>query len=408
MKLEPIITSLLMNDTYKATMGKVLHNQFSDANVIWNYKNRDADTRKFTPEMVDEIKEQIKYFCTLKFTNEELSWMDETMPWLGKTYITTLKQFQADYDWYDISYDKETQQIKVVIEGPQYLTEWCETPTMTIISTVWFKMALTDKEYSSAEAELYKRTEEKIDKLVNAEWAMGFVSDFGLRRCFSIKSMEKILKMIIDASSAFVGTKFVGTSCMYFAKKFGIKPMGTMAHSYLETVGQGYPEYNPAYTNKRAMNAWVKEYGVENGIYLTDVIGTDVFLKDFTKEYATLFSGVRHDSGDPFEWGEKIIKHYEKLGINSKTKTLLFSDSLNFDKAATLFAVFNDRINVAFGIGTYITCDTNVKHMNQVLKIVKVNGRDVAKLSDTPGKTMCLDSNYVEYLQRSIDWRLSH
>ena len=279
---------------------------------------------------------------------------------------------------------------------------------MTIISTVWFKMALTDKEYSSAEAELYKRTEEKIDKLVNAEWAMGFVSDFGLRRCFSIESMEKILKMIIDASSAFVGTKFVGTSCMYFAKKFGIKPMGTMAHSYLETVGQGYPEYNPAYTNKRAMNAWVKEYGVENGIYLTDVIGTDVFLKDFTKEYATLFSGVRHDSGDPFEWGEKIIKHYEKLGINPKTKTLLFSDSLNFDKAATLFAVFNDRINVAFGIGTYITCDTNVKHMNQVLKIVKVNGRDVAKLSDTPGKTMCLDSNYVEYLQRSIDWRLSH
>ena len=116
MKLEPIITSLLMNDTYKATMGKVLHNQFADANVIWNYKNRDADTRKFTPEMVDEIKEQIKYFCTLKFTNDELSWMDETMPWLGKTYITTLKQFQADYDWYDISYDKETQQIKVVIE----------------------------------------------------------------------------------------------------------------------------------------------------------------------------------------------------------------------------------------------------------------------------------------------------
>lgn len=104
----------------------------------------------------------------------------------------------------------------------------------------------------------------------------------------------------------------------------------------------------------------------------------------------------------------QLFNDYEKLGINPKTKTLLFSDSLNFDKAATLFAVFNDRINVAFGIGTYITCNTNVKHMNQVLKIVKVNGKDVAKLSDTPGKTMCLDSNYVEYLQRSIDWILSH
>ena len=215
--------------------------------------------------------------------------------------------------------------------------------------------------------------------------------------------------MYIDARTAFTGgTVFVGTSNMYFAKKFNVKPVGTMAHSLLQTIGQGYPEYNPAYTNKLAMDAWIKEYGVENGIYLTDCLGTDLFLKDFTKKYATLFSGVRHDSGDPFVWAEKMIKHYENLGINPKTKTLLFSDSLDFDKAATIYAALSDKTNVAFGIGTYIVADTNVKHMNQVLKVVEVNGLPVAKLSDVDGKNMCRDLKYIEYLKKVIKWRLDH
>ena len=126
------------------------------------------------------------------------------------------------------------------------------------------------------------------------------------------------------------------------------------------------------------------------------------------RTFATLFSGVRHDSGDPIDWGEKIIKHYQNLGIDPRTKTLLFSDSLNFEKANMLYTHFKDRINVAFGIGTYLSNDTCVKPLNIVMKVTKCNGQDVAKLSDCEGKLMCKNEDYVEYLKRCINWRMNN
>lgn len=155
----------------------------------------------------------------------------------------------------------------------------------------------------------------------------------------------------------------------------------------------------------------ISNYSVLNGTALTDTITTDCFLKDFGLTYATLFSGVRHDSGDPFEWGEKMYKHYQALGIDSKSKTLLFSDSLNLDKAHELYAHFKDRFKVAFGIGTYLANDTGekgIKPLNIVMKVIRCNGQPVAKISDTPGKGMCDNMLYIDYLQRTIDWRLNH
>ena len=152
----------------------------------------------------------------------------------------------------------------------------------------------------------------------------------------------------------------------------------------------------------------MKEYGVLNGIALTDTITTDCFLKDFQLTYSTLFSGVRHDSGDPFAWGEKMIAHYQSLGINPKTKTLLFSDSLDFERANELRKAFKDRVTVAFGIGTYIANDTCEEALNIVMKTTACNGMDVAKISDTPGKEMCKNEDYVDYLTRCINWRLEH
>ena len=119
-------------------------------------------------------------------------------------------------------------------------------------------------------------------------------------------------------------------------------------------------------------------------------------------------SGVRHDSGDPYVWGDKIIDHYKNLGIDPKTKTLLFSDNLNFEKATKLYNYFNNRAKVAFGIGTYLSNDTDVPPLNIVMKVTKCNGQDVAKISDTPGKGMCKNPDYVNYLQRCIDWRMLH
>ena len=203
-------------------------------------------------------------------------------------------------------------------------------------------------------------------------------------------------------------SKFVGTSNVLCAMKFGLTPVGTMAHEWIMCVGQGNHKHNPAYSNWYALDAWVKEYGVLNGTALTDTITTDCFLKDFQLTYATLFSGVRHDSGDPYEWGDKMIAHYENLGIDAKRETLLFSDSLDFERADKLFRYFNGRAKVAFGIGTYLSNDTSVPALNIVMKVTKCNGCDVAKVSDTPGKGMCKNPEYVDYLERCIRWRMEN
>ena len=173
-------------------------------------------------------------------------------------------------------------------------------------------------------------------------------------------------------------------------------------------VGQGNHKHNPAYSNWFALEAWVKEYGVLNGISLTDTITTDCFLRDFQLTYATLFSGVRHDSGDPFEWGEKMLAHYNKLGIDAKNKTLLFSDNLDFKRADALYHRFKDKSKVAFGIGTYLSNDTKVEPLNIVMKTTACNGMDVAKISDVKGKEMCKNPDYVKYLQRCITWRMNN
>ncbi|MCR5210785.1 MAG: nicotinate phosphoribosyltransferase [Lachnospiraceae bacterium] len=404
---EQIITSLLDNDLYKFNMGQCLLHQYADANVVWQFKNRDAETRKFTPEMVEEIREQVKAFCSLRFKKEELDYLKTACPWLSKDYISFLSIYHPQYDWFEISLDDESQ-LYLTVTGPQFLTTYCETPVMSIISETWFKMELDKDAYTAAEEELYKRTDEKLAKLIAGEWELGAFSDFGTRRRFSKKTFDKIIEKFTKATKDFKNSIFVGTSNVELAMKYGIRPVGTIAHEMIQTIGQGYPERNPAYSNKFVMDAWHKEYGTENGTYLTDCIGTDVFLKDFDKVNAKLFDGVRHDSGDPYEWGEKMIKHYESLGINTHEKTLLFSDSLNFDKAHSIRSAFKDRAKVAFGIGTYIVADTNVKYMNQVLKVVEVNGRPVAKLSDVEGKNMCRDPKYIDYLKRSIKWRMEH
>ena len=154
------------------------------------------------------------------------------------------------------------------------------------------------------------------------------------------------------------------------------------------------------------MKDWFAEYQGDNGIALTDTLTTDLFLLDFTLLDANCYSGVRHDSGDPFVWGDKIIANYEKLGIDPKTKTLLFSDSLNFDKAQKIYDYFKDRCRVSFGIGTFLSNDSDIPSLNIVIKLQKVNGHPVAKLSDNIGKTMCLDDEYLEYLRNAVNYRI--
>jgi nicotinate phosphoribosyltransferase len=154
------------------------------------------------------------------------------------------------------------------------------------------------------------------------------------------------------------------------------------------------------------MKDWYDEYKGDNGTALTDTLTTDLFLMDFDRSMVNNYTGVRHDSGDPYIWGEKIINHYKKYDVDPKTKTLLFSDSLNFDSAEKIYQYFKDKIKVSFGIGTFVTNDTEEEALNIVIKLQYVNGRPVAKISDSDGKTMCDDEEYLKYLKSSVKFRI--
>lgn len=403
MKLQRIITSLLENDMYKFSMGQAIYHQFSDYKTTWTFKCRNTDV-KFTAEMVEEIKEQIKAYCGLRFTEDELTYL-ENIKWIKGSYVDFLRLWQPRFEDFEITADAECG-LSIETRGTWLNTSMYEIPTLAIVNEVYFRM---NYDYDTLITSFKERLEEKFTNLKSGKWYVGVFSEFGLRRRLSAEAQELVVEKFSHLNdTAHCASRFVGTSNVYLAKKFGLTPVGTMAHEWIMCVGQGNHKHNPAYSNWYALDAWVKEYGVLNGTALTDAITTDCFLKDFQLTYATLFSGVRHDSGDPIEWGEKMIEHYENLGIDAKTKTLLFSDSLNFEKADKLFRHFNGRAKVAFGIGTYLSNDTIATPLNIVMKTTLCNGQDVAKISDTPGKGMCKNPAYVDYLQRCIDWRIEH
>lgn len=403
MKLQRIITSLLENDMYKFSMGQAIYHQFSDYKTTWTFKCRNTDV-KFTAEMVEEIKEQIKAYCELRFTEDELTYL-ENIKWIKGSYVDFLRLWQPRFEDFEITADAECG-LSIETRGTWLNTSMYEIPTLAIVNEVYFRM---NYDYDTLIASFKERLEEKFTNLKSGKWYVGVFSEFGLRRRLSAEAQELVVEKFSHLNdTAHCASRFVGTSNVYLAKKFGLTPVGTMAHEWIMCVGQGNHKHNPAYSNWYALDAWVKEYGVLNGTALTDAITTDCFLKDFQLTYATLFSGVRHDSGDPIEWGEKMIEHYENLGIDAKTKTLLFSDSLNFERADKLFRHFNGRAKVAFGIGTYLSNDTIATPLNIVMKTTLCNGQDVAKISDTPGKGMCKNPAYVDYLQRCIDWRMEH
>ena len=399
-KLPLIINSLLETDLYKFSMGQAIYHQFSDYKTTWSFKCRNLDV-KFTEEMVEEIKKQILAYCELRFTEEELEYLDG-ITWLKGSYVDFLRLWRPRYEDFIITTDAECG-LAIDTTGTWLNTSMYEIPVLAIVNEVYFRMTY---DYSELMESYKAKLEEKIDWLKNGKYNISTFSEFGLRRRLSAEAQELSVQKL---SAADLGeSKFVGTSNVYLAKKYNVKPVGTMAHEWIMCVGQGNHKHNPAYSNWYALDAWVKEYGILNGTALTDAITTDCFLKDFQLTYATLFGGVRHDSGDPFSWGDKMIAHYNELGIDAGTKTLLFSDSLDFELADRLYNYFKGRAKVAFGIGTYLSNDTKADPLNIVMKTTKCNGMDVAKISDVEGKGMCRNPEYVDYLQRCIDWRMNN
>lgn len=404
MKLKPIINSLLETDQYKLNMNDVICRKFNDYTTTWCFKCRNEDVH-FTPEMTTEIREQVNHYCTLRFTRDEIKWLEKNLPWLSKGYLNHLVDWTPKRE--EIKINEGNIQayndcgLAIEVSGTWLNTSMYEIAILAIVNEVYYVFTYG---VGAKDIEFQKRTIQKFEDLKNGKYNLGAFAEFGLRRRLNSEMQDWLIKYCVDQKIP----GFVGTSNVYLAKKYGCKPIGTCAHELIQCIGQATPGHDPAYSNYYAMKAWTDCFGVKNGTWLSDTVTTDCFLLDFDDKYATLFSGVRHDSGDPITWGEKILTHYMKLGIDPMTKTLLFSDSLNFEKASEIKKHFEGRCKISFGIGTYLANDTDVSALNIVMKVTECNGRPVAKLSDAEGKGMSRDPQYVDYLKRCINWRLSH
>lgn len=383
-----IIQNLLDTDFYKLTMMQAVLHNYPNAEVEWEFRCRNAED--LTPYLA-EIRYQIEQLADISITPDQLNFL-ERIPFITPDFTRFLSLFRFNLRYLQLGI--EDGQLCVRLRGPWLHVILFEIPLLAIISEVRNRYRYRDVKLIQAREVLYR----KLDWLrANAsdEELEGFqLADFGTRRRFSYRVQEEVVHIL---KRDFPG-RFVGTSNVHLAREFDIKPIGTMAHEWL----MAHQQLGPRLIDSQiaALDAWVREYRGLLGIALTDCITMDAFLGDFDLYFAKLFDGLRHDSGDPLQWAEKAIAHYEKLGIDPLTKTLVFSDGLDMPRALALYRALHERIHVSFGIGTNLTCDIpGVEPMNIVIKMTACNGHPVAKISDEPGKTQCRDENFVAYLK---------
>jgi nicotinate phosphoribosyltransferase len=391
---EHVVRSLLENDLYKFTMWQSLLHSHPGAQAEYSFVCRNTPAFPLA-ELKEEVEAQLDHLCSLSFTADELDYL-RALRFIKSDFVDFLALFHFQRHFIDVRTDGE--RLVIQAKGPLVHVMGFEIFVLYIVNELYFRRLPTGADVlATARA----RLREKIDfVLQNREALRGgregcfTFFDFGLRRRYSGAWHEEVVSALRDA----LPEHFRGTSNVYLAKKFGVTPIGTMAHEYL----QAYQAFGFRLRDfqKAALEGWVQEFRGDLGTALTDVVGMDAFLADFDLYFAKLFDGLRHDSGDPVEWGEKAIAHYAKLRVDPATKRLTFSDALTLQRATELYRHFAGRIQTGFGIGTSLTNDTPHKALNIVMKIVSCNGQPVAKLSDSPGKAMCTDETYVAYLRQ--------
>ena len=381
-----IINSLLDTDLYKLTMMQGVLHRFPDAWVEYEFKCRDhTDLRP----ILGEVREEISRLCGLRFHAEELDFL-RTLHYIKEDFIQFLRLFQLNEEFVSAGIEKDEFVLR--INGPWLHTILYEVPLLAIINEVYFRRNHPNPDYESGLKKLY----EKIGyaRSANAEGLEFHFVDFGTRRRFSFDWHDRIIRILNQE----IPESFVGSSNVYFAKKYGLAPVGTMAHEWLmalQSLGTSLAE-----SQKSALDHWAREYRGYLGIALSDVVGLKAFLNDFDMYFAKLYDGCRHDSGDPFWWGDMLIEHYRKLGIDPMSKRAVFSDGLTFPKAVEIAKYFKGKIQASFGIGTNLTNDVSGKSIQIVIKMTKCQGAPVAKISDSSGKQMCMDCEFLDYLRK--------
>lgn len=383
-----IVQNLLDTDFYKLTMMQAVLHNYPNAEVEWEFRCRsDEDLRPY----IHEIREALEGLSDLTLAADELAFL-ELIPFLKPDFIRFLSLFRFNPSYLHVG--EEDGQVCIRLRGPWLHVILFEVPLLATVSEIRNRRVHPDVTIEQVREPLYRKFEELRASATDEELAGFNLADFGTRRRFSFGAQAEVLRIL---KMDFPG-RFVGTSNVHFAKELDLKPIGTMAHEWLmahQQLGMRLIDSQVA-----ALESWVREYRGLLGIALTDVITMDAFLRDFDLYFAKLFDGLRHDSGDPVQWGEKAIAHYQALGVDPRTKTLVFSDSLDFQKSLGIYRALRGRINVSFGIGTKLTCDIpGVRPLNAVIKMTSCNGQPVAKISDSPGKTQCRDENFISYLK---------
>lgn len=368
-----IIKSMLDDDLYKFSMQAAAIRLYDDLDFQATFTNRGRTD--FPDGFGDALQEQVEMMADLSLTEDEERWLrtNPSLSWLPRSYIDFLKGYRFDPS--EVFIQQHGSGLEVGISGPWYRAIRWEVPLLATISELYYRMTYREPDFGILNANF----KEKIRKFREAGCK---VTDFGTRRRASYDVHHVIAHLA--ASNPDV---FVGTSNMHMAQVYGLRPIGTHAHEWFMAHEA---MFGPRGANRRAMEAWMQVYKGRLGTALTDTYTTDVFLRDFDHLMARQFDGVRQDSGDPIEWGWKIIRHYKSLGIDPKSKTAIFSDALDADKAVLLQKTFADHMGIAFGIGTNLTNDCGLKPLNIVIKahsFTKDGQRiPVVKLSDTPGK----------------------
>jgi nicotinate phosphoribosyltransferase len=383
-----IIQSLLDTDLYKFTMMQVVLHHFPGAQVEYKFKCR-TEGVDLQPDL-PALEREIAKLCSLRFRDDELAYL-RGLRFMKSDFVDFLALFHFSEKYLRIGPGEKPGEIDITVRGPWLHTIMYEIPLLAIVSELYFRRSQPKPDL----AEGRRRLKAKIEAIRKVEPGLEFrVSDFGTRRRFSRDWQEEVLRSF----GRDVPQRFAGTSNVWFATRNNMTPLGTMAHEYMQACQALGPRLRDSQTF--AFDKWAQEYRGDLGIAVADTYGTDAFLRDFDMYFCKLFDGARHDSGEPFAWGERMIDHYRRNRVDPRTKTLVFSDQLTVPLAIEIARRFQGRIQTAFGIGTNLTNDLGHEPINIVIKMTECNGQPVAKVSDSPGKTMSKDPGYLRYLRQ--------
>lgn len=373
------IESILDNDFYKFTMQNAVINLYPKAKARYTFINR--GNHNFPDGFGDLLKAEVKKMERLGLTKEEKKFLAQNCPYLAPTYLDFLQGFKYDAD--ELTISQMGDELSVRIEGYWYRTILWEVPLMYLICELYYEQPAIIKEMGTrvSDEKVAATAREKIEKYRSFDIT---IADFGTRRRYSYQ----VQKIVVETMKKYGGRTFIGTSNVHLAMVTGTKPIGTHAHEWFmfHAAKFGFKMSNPL-----ALENWVAIYRGDLGIALSDTYTTDVFFNAFDKKFSKLFDGVRHDSGDPIEFSKKTIEHYKSLGIDPISKTIIFSDSLDYNKVKRIVNFCKGKIGISFGIGTNFTNDVGVTPLNIVVKMDEAlpdrgEWNKVVKLSDVHGK----------------------